>query len=257
MKALFRDKPASFPEHCPDGRPMKTLAQVLLDRRATSHFKPDPVPDEYIEAILELGTQAPSGYNLQPWRFVVVREKENRERLKKAAFNQEKISEAPVVIIAFAIRDDWKNYIDAIFQEGVRRGFGKPEMLPKLKQQASDFLEKGIPQPIWLNRHTMIAVTTMMLVAETYGLDTAPMEGFDPAAVKREFNLPDDAEVIALLAIGFVKEPDKPYGGRLALEENVYDERYGQSWNGKNGGSPGKDMSEKIDQKANETLQPV
>jgi nitroreductase len=259
MKTMFRDKPAGFPEHCPDGRPIKPLTQALLERRATSHFKPDPVPDEYLKAILELGAQAPSGYNLQPWRFVLVREKENRERLKKAAYNQEKVGEAPVVIIAFAIRDDWKNYIDAIFQEGARRGMGTPEKVPEMKKQASDFLEKGISQPVWLNRHTMIAFTAMMLLAETYGLDTAPMEGFDPEAVKREFNLPDNAEVIALLAIGFAKEPDKPYGGRLALGEFVYNERYGERWNGNGSahGAPGKEISEKIDRKANEDLQPA
>ena len=257
MKTMFRDKPTGFPERCPDGRAMKPLTQVLLDRRATSHFRPDPVPDEYIEAILELGTQAPSGYNLQPWRFVVVHTKENCDRLKKVAYGQEKVAEAPVVIIAFAIRDDWKNYIDAIFQEGVRRGFGKSETVPQIKQVASNYLEKGISQSVWLNRHTMIAVTTMMLVAETYGLDTAPMEGFDPEAVKREFGLPENSEVVALLAIGFVKEPDKKYAGRLALEEFVYDERYGQRWNGTNGGAPGKEISEEIDKKATETLQPV
>ena len=257
MKALFRDKPAGFPEHCPDGSPMKPLTQALLDRRATTHFKPDPVPDEYLEAVLQFGAQAPSGYNLQPWRFIVVRDKENRERLKKAAYNQEKVGEAPVIIVAFGLRGDWKNYIDAIFQEGVRRGFGKPEMIPKLKQQASDFLEHGIPQSIWLNRHTTIAVTTMMLVAETYGLDTAPMEGFDPEAVRRECGLPDNAEVVALLGIGFVKEPDKPYGGRLALEEFVFNERYGERWDGKNNGAPGKETTEKIDRKAREMLQPA
>ncbi|MGH7979338.1 MAG: nitroreductase family protein, partial [Limisphaerales bacterium] len=52
---------------------MKPLTGALLERRATTHFKPEPVPDEYLEAILGLGGQAPSGYNLQPWRFVVVR----------------------------------------------------------------------------------------------------------------------------------------------------------------------------------------
>jgi nitroreductase len=87
MKTLFREKPAAFPEHCPDGKPTKPLTQALLDRRATSHFKPNPVPEEYLEAILQFGTQAPSGY-LQPWRFVVVREKENRARLKKVAYNR-------------------------------------------------------------------------------------------------------------------------------------------------------------------------
>ena len=234
---------------------MKPLTQALLDRRATSHFTEQPVPAEYIEAILQFALQAPSGYNLQPWRFVVVRNKENRERLKKAAYNQEKVGEAPVVIIAFAIRDDWKNYIDAIFQEGVRRGFGKPEIVPQIKKQASDFLEKGISQPLWLNRHTMIAFTAMMFVAEMYGLDTAPMEGFDPHAVIREFGLPENAEVVALLAIGYAKEPDKPYGGRFSLEEIVYDEHYSRHWTGDgNGKDPSEKMFEQVKQKADETL---
>ncbi|HEY3932591.1 MAG TPA: nitroreductase family protein [Verrucomicrobiae bacterium] len=259
MKTIFQDKPAVFPKHCPDGKPMKSLTQVLIDRRATSHFKSDSVPQEYLEAILRFAAQAPSGYNLQPWRFIVVREKENRERLQKAAFNQEKVGEAPVVVIAFAIKNDWKNYIDAIFDEGVRRGYGKPETVPAIKKQAADFLEKGIPAPVWLNRHTMIAVTTMMLVAEAYGLDTAPMEGFDPQAVSREFGLPENAEVIALLAIGYGKEPDKSYGGRLALSEIVHDEHFGRRWNGdgKSADQSSKEMFEEISRKATETLQPA
>ncbi len=142
MKTSFQDKPVLFPEKCADGRALKPITQVLLDRRATSHFKPDPVPEEYLEAILQFGTQAPSGYNLQPWRFIVVREKANRERLQKAAFNQEKVGEAPVNIIAFAIKNDWKNHIDEVFHEGVRRGDGKPEMIPGMKKMAWDFLEK-------------------------------------------------------------------------------------------------------------------
>jgi len=231
MKTIFQDKPVEYPEKRPDGRPLKSILDVLLERRATSHFKPDPVPEQHLNAILKFAAQAPSGYNLQPWRFIVVREKANRERLQKAAYNQEKVAEAPVVIIAFALKDDWKNHIDDIFLEGVRRGYGKPEMVPGLKKMASDFLEHGISQPVWVNRHTMIAVTTMMLVAEAYGLDTAPMEGFDPQALGREFGLPENAEVIALLAIGYGESPDKVYGGRLALTEFVHDEHYGHPWN--------------------------
>jgi nitroreductase len=256
MKTMFQDKPATFPRHCPDGKPMKPLAQVLLDRRATSHFKPEPVPQEYLESILQFAAQAPSGYNLQPWRFIVVREKENRERLKRAAFNQEKISEAPVVIIAFAMKDDWKNYIDAIFDEGVRRGCGKSESVMAIKKHAADFLEKSISPSVWLNRHTMIAMTTMMLMAETYGLDTAPMECFDPQTVRREFGLPDNAEIIALLAIGYGQEPDKPYGGRLALSEIASDEFFGQRWNsGENSANQSsKKMFEEIERKAKTAL---
>jgi len=255
---IFQDKPALYPEKGADGKAVKPITQVLLDRRATSHFKPDAVPEEYIEAILQFGTQAPSGYNLQPWRFVVVREKANRQRLQKAAYNQEKVGEAPVIIIAFAIKDDWKNYLDEVFQEGVRRGYGKPEMIPGMKKMASDFLEKGIPQQAWVNRHTMIAVTTMMLVAESYGLDTAPMEGFDPKSVAREFGLPEEAEVIALLAIGYGQTPDKPYGGRFALSEIVHDEHFGRPWSGhaKTADQISESTFEEIERRLIEPLQP-
>jgi len=259
MKTMFQDKPSVYPKNRTDGKAMKPLTQVLLDRRATSHFKPDAVPEEYLEAILQFATQAPSGYNLQPWRFIVVREKANRERLQQAAFNQVKVGEAPVMVIFFGIKNDWKNYIDAVFQEGVRRGFGKPEMIPGLKKQASDFLEKNVAQPVWLARHTMIAFTAMMLIAEAYGLDTAPMEGFDPAAVGKAFGLPENAEVIALLAIGYGKDPDKPYGGRFALSEIVHDEHFGRPWDsdGKSADRSSKEMFDEVERKSKQKLQPV
>jgi nitroreductase len=185
MTKFSTNKPDRYPTKQVNGQPIKSLAQVLLDRRATQHFKPDPVPDEYLQAILRFGGQAPSGYNLQPWRFIVVRHPENRQRLHEAAYKQPKINEAPVVLIAFAIKGQWRTRMDAF--------------------------------------------TTMMLVAEAYGLDTAPMEGFDPEAVKKEFGLPEGAEVVALLAIGYASEPDRPYPGRLPLDEFVFEEHYSQN----------------------------
>ena len=224
------DPPKNFPTKQPDDRPLKPLPQILLERRATRSFKPDPVPDEYLEAILRLGTQAPSGYNLQPWRLIVVREEATRKRLMAAAYNQPKVGEAPVVIIACGMKEQWKQSAREVFEEGARRGAGSgdPE---KYMQGAFQFLDAQAMN-MWVTKHTMIAFTTMMLLAEAYGFDTAPMEGFDPAAVKREFAIPDDAEVIALLAIGRGKEPDKPYGGRFALDRVVFSERYGQPWPG-------------------------
>jgi nitroreductase len=253
---IFQDKPLVFPKSQVDGSPLKSITQVLLDRRATAHFKPDPVPDEFLEAIFRFAAQAPSGYNLQPWRFLVLREKENRLRLQKAAMDQAKVGESPVVIIAFAIKDDWKNYMDSIFQEGVRRGTGKADQIESMKKLATEFLNQ-FPAAVWLNRHTMIAFTTMMLVAEAYGLDTAPMEGFDPEAVKEEFGLPSEAEVIALLAVGFAKEPDKIYGGRLALDEIVYEEEYGRRWTEKNSEAKSRRMLEEISRKEKVVMQPA
>jgi nitroreductase len=253
--AIFQDKPATYPKSQINGAPLKSILQILLDRRATAHFKSDPVPDEYVESILRFAAQAPSGYNLQPWRFLLVREKENRRRLQKAAMDQAKVGEAPVVVVAFAIKDDWKNYLDAILQEGVRRGAGKAEQTDTVKKMATDFLDE-FPAAVWLNRHTMIAFTTMMLVAEAYGLDTAPMEGFDPEAVKAELGLPADSEVVGLLTIGFANEPDKAYGGRLALNEIVYEEEYGRHWT-ESANLKSQRMFAEISRKEKETLQPA
>ena len=227
----LQDKPRNFPAVQVDGAPLKSLPEVLLSRRATAHFRPDSVPEEYLRAILELGGQAPSGYNLQPWRFIIVRDAENRKRLQQAARNQLKVGEAPVVLIAFGIKGEWKTYVESILKDGAKRGLGRAEEVSKKAEGIIEFLN-SIPDAVWLSRHTMINFTAMMLLAESYGLDTAPMEGFDPEAVKQEFNLPPDAEVVALLALGFAAEPDKPYGGRLALHDFVHQEHYGHPWSG-------------------------
>ena len=225
----MQDQPQKLPSTQPDGSHLKPLPQLLLERRATSHFLPDEVPENYLRAMLELAAQAPSGYNLQPWRFIVVRDEANRQRLMKAAFNQAKVGQAPVVVIALGLKEEWKLRADEVFREGAQRGAGRLENVEKYKQGALEFLAK-LPMDVWVNRHTMIAFTTLMLAAEAYGFDTAPMEGFDAAAVKKEFGIPDEAEVCALLAIGRAKPPEKPYGGRFELSRIIYSERYGEEW---------------------------
>ncbi len=226
----MQDKPTNLPTTRPDGAPLKPLPEVMLERRATVQFTDEEVPAEYLDAILRLGAQAPSGYNLQPWRFIVVRGAANRKRLQAAAFNQPKVGQAPVVIIALGMKEEWKRTADEVFREGAQRGAGKIDAWEKARDGAFQFLEGMQHMPTWVTRHTMIAVTTMMLVAEAYGFDTAPMEGFDAAAVKREFDVPEEAEVIALLAIGRLQGPDKPYTGRFPLTRIVFSERYGEPW---------------------------
>ena len=226
------DKPTNLPTTRPDGGALKPLTETLLERRATNHFTDEEVPEEYLNAILRLAAQAPSGYNLQPWRFVVVRDAENRKRLQAAAFNQPKVAQAPVVIIAVGMKEEWKETADEVLREGAQRGAGNPDKVEQARQGAVQFIS-GMDAGLWVNRHTMIAVTAMMLVAESYGYDTAPMEGFDAAGVKREFAIPEEGEVVSLLAIGRAAEPDKPYTGRFPLERIVFAERFGEPWSDK------------------------
>jgi nitroreductase len=204
-----------------------SLAELVRRRRATPHFAADPVPDAAIEAALRIAAQAPSGYNLQPWRFILVRDSAHRARLREAAFDQPKVSEAPLVIVACAERDAWQDYVDEIFLTRAQRNGQSSANLAAQKKAALDFVNT-MPREVWLNRHVMIGFTYLMLAFEALGYDTAPMEGFSAPAVRSVVGLPDDAVVVALLAVGHATGPEPRPPGRLALSVLAADEQYGR-----------------------------
>ena len=90
----------------------KKLSDAVRERRATPAFSSDPVDDGDLKKILRAGLEAPSSYNLQPWRFVVVRDLEQRKRLCVAAMNQEQVEQAPVVIVACGDTEGGKEDLD-------------------------------------------------------------------------------------------------------------------------------------------------
>lgn len=207
----------------------KPLNTIIRERRATPHFDGAPIPDSDLDAILEAGRHAPSGYNLQPWRFLVLRSADRKAALRRAAYDQAKITEASVVVVVFARREEWKQTAPEVFAESVKRGVIPAEKADKARESGVGFVEK-LDRAMWLNRHCMIAFTHLMLMAESLGYDTAPMEGFDAAAVRRELALPDDAEVVALLAIGHLQGADKGFAGRLPLARIAFDDRPDRPW---------------------------
>src|ERR1700733_2296880 len=78
----------------------KKLSRAIAERRASPSFDGSPVPDADLKKILQAGLQAPSGFNLQPWRFIVVRNPDQKKRLRAASYNQAKVEEASVMIVA-------------------------------------------------------------------------------------------------------------------------------------------------------------
>ena len=78
----------------------KTLSQAIAGRRATPSFDGVPIPLEDLKQILDAGLHAPSGYNMQPWRFIVVQAPEQKKKLRAASYNQAKVEEASAVIVA-------------------------------------------------------------------------------------------------------------------------------------------------------------
>jgi nitroreductase len=80
----------------------------------------------------------------------------------------------------------------------------------------------------WLNKMVMLAFTSMMLMAEVMGYDTAPMEGFEQQKVCETLKLPMSYWVVALLGIGRLSGPDKFDGGRFDMSHTVFGEEFGK-----------------------------
>lgn len=206
----------------------KTVAEISWDRIAANHTEP-PISDDDLETILAFGTHAPSGFNLQPWRFVVVRDPTIRDLLRNAVLDPEKIGEDSAVIVAFGRRHGWKDHIDEIIEADVECGAIEPEEAATRKRQALAFVA-SLPIDVWLNRHVMVAFTHMMLSAEALGWNASPIERFDTKAVREAVNLPSDAEVVALLVLGRKRQRETANFTRLPREKIVFAERYGKRW---------------------------
>jgi len=206
----------------------KTLSQAIAQRRATPSFDGSPIPNEALKKIIEAGLRAPSGYNMQPWRFVVVRTPEQKRKLRSASFNQAKVEEASVVIVACGDADGWRT---GDLEEMLRMGCegGMPEnYAEQARQNIPNYLSNHPNLTAWLNKHVMIAFTSMMLMAEVLGYDTAPMEGFEQEKVREVLMLPLSYHVVALLAIGRLDGVDKFDGGRFSMATTVFDGEYGK-----------------------------
>ncbi len=215
----------------------KLLSQAIRERRATPSFEDVPIHGADLEKIIRAGLEAPSGYNLQPWRFVIVRDREQKKKLRAAAFGQAKVEEASVVVVACGDPEGWKyGDLDEMIRLAREHGYGGEKEHEGARSAIQAFLGSPPGQAaglspsfaIWANRHTMIAFTTMLWTAETLGYDTAPMEGFEEDKVKALLKIPDRVRVVALLGLGRRKGPDKPYGGRIDPSRTVFGEEWGK-----------------------------
>jgi nitroreductase len=203
------------------------LSQAIRERRATPSFDGAPIPTEDLRKILEAGLSAPSGYNMQPWRFIVVQNEDQKKRLRSAAYNQGKVEEASAVIVACGDADGWRKDLEPMLSQGLEGGM--PESYAdQARSNIPNFLSHFNSDEMhgWLNKMVMIAVTHMMLMAEVMGYDTAPMEGFEQEKVHEVLRLPLSYWVVALLAVGHVRGPDKFNGGRFPMSHTVFAEEF-------------------------------
>lgn len=162
------------------------LLDAIKSRRSIREFKKDPVSDELINTLLESAIHAPSEGNLQPWRFYVVRNREIRIKLARAALEQYFISDAPVAIVVCA---------DLI--------------------ATSPYGNRG--RSLYCIQSTAAAIQNILLTAHSLGLGTCWVGAFDEKEVCEILSLPASLRPIAIIPVGYPAEkPRMPYRKKVS-----------------------------------------
>ena len=188
------------------------VIEAIESRRSIKHYDPDHVmPEEDLAKLLELSKLAPSSFNMQNYRFVVVRDPELRGQIRAAAWDQAQVTDASVLVVMCA---------DLTAHEADPSrywGHAPQEVQDILGPMLGPFYE-GKPQLIRdeAMRSSALGGMTLMLAAKGLGYDSCPMVGFDPEAVAKLINLPDDHAISFMIAVGKTTKPAWPRGERIA-----------------------------------------
>jgi nitroreductase len=150
---------------------------VILKRKSVRRYDPEPVPEKTLKKILEAGRIAPSAKNIQPWRFVVVKNPVVKKQVAEACNNQMFMVDADVIVCGCALE---------------KIAYGR--MGGSLNSYPIDLA---------------IALDHMILAATSEGLGTCWIGAFDEQKVKEILNVPKDVRVVALTPIGYPAEEPK------------------------------------------------
>ena len=188
---------------------MLNVEEAIRKRRSIRKFKPDVVPDELVDKVLEAARLAPSGSNRQPWRFQVIREAALKERLyQDATFNQAHVAQAPVVIVCGA---ELLTYVKGhkLAPPGADYFGADSEDWEELSRFVPDARE-----------NTAIAVEHMMLMATALGLGSCWVQRIKYGQVAKVLGWPRHLTVFALMLLGYSDE-DPPLRPRMAREQMI------------------------------------
>jgi len=197
--------------------------EILERRRAINFFDPSrDVPEDLLRTVLTEAAMAPSSFNLQPWKVKILRDPERKAALRAVAFDQPKITDAPVVLIVLGDCDGWKEGTPNF--EGHFKHNMKPEQREYLVN-STKLLYGGTPAAslAFAAKNAGLFAMSFMFAACAHGLDTHPMDGFDREAVRKEFDIPDNYWIPMLIAVGH-RVPDlqvHPKAWRQPLDDMI------------------------------------
>ncbi|VAV98998.1 Oxygen-insensitive NAD(P)H nitroreductase / Dihydropteridine reductase [hydrothermal vent metagenome] len=200
---------------------MKTT-DAIKSRRAIKAFDPDHVmPKADEDELLSLAMLAPTAYNIQNWRFVVVKGEKLRGQVREAAWDQAQVTDSSMLIVVCADLKSWEKEPKRYWANAASDV--QDFMLPMIDGYYRD---KEQVQRDEAMRSCGIAAQTLMLAAKGMGYDSCPMDGFDFDKVGQLINLPDDHVIAMFVTIGKGVKEAWPRAGQLPMSDVVINDQF-------------------------------
>jgi len=195
---------------------------AIKERRSVKHYDINhKFTDDEVNQLLSLAVLSPTSFNMQNWRFVVVKDSEARKQIRVAAWDQAQVTDASLLIVLCADLKAWKNNPEQYWVNAPK------ETQDFLVSAMGPFYEgKDELQRDEAMRSCGIVAQTIMLAAKSMGYDSNPMIGFDPEKVSGIVKLPENHIISMLIAVGKQTKPAMPRGGQLPLDKVVFTDRF-------------------------------
>ena len=195
---------------------------AITTRRAIRKFDPAHVIAETeIREMLSLAMLAPTAFNIQHWRFVVVKDGALRERIREACARQPQITEASLLVVICADVKAWMKSPARYWENAP--GAARESLLEGIRSHYEGREQFQVDEAM---RSCGMAAQTLMLAAQSMGYSSSPMDLGDPGAVAELIGLPQDHVIAMYVAIGKGIAEPFPRGGQLPYEEVVRIDRF-------------------------------
>jgi nitroreductase len=200
------------------------VPSAILQRRSIKTFKSTAIAPGIIQELLTLTVAAPSSYNLQDWRIVLIQDETQKAGIAEACFGQQQPIQAPMTVVFAADPNAWKKDLSPIYEQGLAKGVWTPETVAYFKSAIPKFQASlgGLTRE-YAVKDAMIAATHFVLAAESLGLSTCFMNGWSEEKVKSVLGMTDDPDmaIAVIVPLGYAAEL-RGNPGRLPFHHNVF-----------------------------------
>ncbi len=194
--------------------------ELLMSRYATKKFDGKKIDADKFDQILGMIRFAPSALNIQPWKIKVVTDEETKKKLSAASMDQAQITTCSHLLVFCAVSDlsgNAEKITNMIKDAGIPE-----ENLTMFQNVLNIFLsnyssETGV---IEAQHNVFIAATTALYAAKSLGIDSCPMQGFDPEAYSEILDMPEGVVPTILVPMGY--PADKPMPKMRFPKEDIF-----------------------------------